>query len=369
MTASTEPRHAFLIGGSATRHCPGGGEVQLEATAEALRRRGITAHTELPPGDRFGPGAVLHLFGSHREFVSLAEEARRQGVPVVLSPIAWFDPAARWREPGPWARRAGGAAALWLRQRGIRWPHWRSRLYRLADRLLPNSQAEAEQLIHLFGVPAEKIAVVPNGCWPRFAHAAWLARRSTHPVLAQWQGYVLCPGRIEPRKNQLELIRALAASGRKLVLLGRVVPGHEDYLAQCRREAGPQVRFVPPVPHASADQMAAYARCGCLVLPSWFETPGLVALEAGASGTPLVLPRRGAAPEYFGPLARYVDPRDRPGMAQAVAEACRQGRNPRLAQLVLDHFTWHHAAAVTAEVYRQVLGARCSSARKREVPQ
>ncbi len=358
MTPWQEALEVFLIGGSATGRCPGGGEVQLQATAQALRGRGLVVHEELLRGECFPPGAVLHLFGSHREFLPLVEKARRQGVPVVLSPIAWFDAAARWAEPGPWLHRFRGAAAVWLRARGVRWPQWRSRLYAQVDHLLPNSQAEAGQLGRLFDVPAEKITVVPNGCWPRFAHAPWLARRSTHPVLARRRGYVLCPGRIEPRKNQLGLIRALRNPPRELVLLGDVVPGCEDYLHQCRREAGPQVRFVPAVRHGSADQMAAYAHCSCVVLASWFETPGLVALEAGASGVPLVLPRAGAAPEYFGPLARYVDPGDPAALARAVSDACHQGRNPRLARLVQDHFTWQHAAAVTLEVYRRVLGAK-----------
>ena len=55
-------------------------------------------------------------------------------------------------------------------------------------------------------------------------------------------------------------------------------------------------------------QRSAYAAAEALVLPSFLETPGLVALEAAAAGIPrLVITNAGCTKEYFGNLA-YPNP-------------------------------------------------------------
>ena len=89
------------------------------------------------------------------------------------------------------------------------------------------------------------------------------------------------PTRIPPRH---------AGSDAPIVILGDVVPGHERYLAECRRAAGDGVMFIDRLEHGDPLLSGAYAACGCLALASWYETPGLVALEAGMSGTPLCCP-------------------------------------------------------------------------------
>jgi glycosyltransferase involved in cell wall biosynthesis len=96
---------------------------------------------------------------------------------------------------------------------------------------------------------------------------------------------------------------------------------------------------------------SAYAGCGCLVLASWYETPGLAALEAGMSGAALVLPKRGSAQEYFGQYAQYVLPNDQRGIKHAVMNAIADGRCPRLAQHVRENFSWEATARVTLEGY------------------
>src|SRR5262249_18494063 len=159
-------------------------------------------------------------------------------------------------------------------------------LYRDVDLLLPNSQAEAEQLLRYFDVRPEQVHVVPNGADERFVSAA----PQRFASLVGVRNFVLYAGRIEPRKNQLGFLSAMHGTDVPIVTLGDVVPGHEAYLARCRRMAGDNVKFIDRIGHDDPLLPSAYAACGCLALASWFETPGLVALEAGMSGVPLVLP-------------------------------------------------------------------------------
>ncbi len=333
---------------------PGGGEIQMLATARALAARGINAGPWRPWEERLAEADCLHLFGTLREHLPLVEAARRQGIPVVLSTIAWYDRAAIWAEPRPWWRRAAGCGVLATRRVCPRLPSWRRQLYHGVDLLMPNSKAEAAQLTGLFGVPAERIHVVPNG-----AHASF-ARASPEPFasLVGCDQFILYAGRIEPRKNQLGFLRAMRGSSLPIVVLGVEVPGHEHYAAECRRNAGEHVRFVGRLEHDDPLLASAYAACGCLVMASWYETPGLAALEAAMTGTPLVLPWRGCAGEYFGPYARYVDPGRPASIRSAVSSALAAGRDPALADLVRRNYSWDAAARATAEGYHRVVKPR-----------
>jgi len=328
---------------------PGGGEVQLLKTAEALRGCGVDVRLLDAWRDRLERFHWLHLFGMCRETLAMAMAARSRGVRVALSPICWYEPAACWHLEPTVALRAKALLA-WSARRLIRSvPSWRLQLLQAADLLLPNSTAEARQLAALFDVAPSKLRVVPNGVDERFMHA------DPRPFARQFEldRYVLAPGRIEPRKNQLALIRALWGSGLTLVLLGDPHPAHASYYEQCRREAGAGVRFVGRLEHDSELLAAAYAGADAVVLPGWYETPGLAALEAALAGTPVVVTARGSAREYFGPLARYVQPDDLGSIRRQVRAAVAAGRSSQLQEHVRRNFLWRHVAQRTLAAYRE----------------
>jgi glycosyltransferase involved in cell wall biosynthesis len=325
----------------------GGGEIQKTATEEALCDLGVDARPWRPWTERLTPGDVLHLFGSRPEFVPLVDAAKQQGARIAVSTIAWFDWRNIWREPHSLAAKSINTIRYAARAACPALPSWRRRLYHAADILLPNSQAEAEQLVRLFRVPRSRIRVVPNGIDPR--------RTSVTRELFQKrfgaEDFVLCCGRIEPRKNQRALIQAVRGTGLDLVFIGNVVQGHEDYLRECRAEADDRVHFLGHLDHDDPLLASAYEAAACFALASWYETPGLAALEAAAAGTPLVVPSGGAAREYFGPWAEYVSPDDVPALRTAVLAAAGRGRNPNLAEFVRRNFTWRRAAETTLEAY------------------
>lgn len=330
----------------------GGGEVQLHAMARELPQVGVDARLWRPWEQDLSGFDCIHLFGSEPEHLSVLQVARQRKISVVLSPIAWFDLASCWREPWSLHRRGLAAAKFVARAALPKLPSWRRRLYHAADMLLPNSQAEAEQLIRYFHISPERIRIVPNGAERRFASP------DPEPFIERvgCRDFILYAGRIEPRKNQLAFLRAMQGVVVPIVVLGNVVPGHEAYFDECRRAAGTNVRFLAGINHDDPLLASAYASCGCLVLTSWYETPGLVALEAAMSGTPLVLPRGGCTREYFGELARYVSPDDLHGIRRAVLDALSAGRSTQLASLVREHFTWRTAAWVTRDAYEKVGG-------------
>ncbi len=345
-----------VVAPDSTRHARGGGEIQQQKLVASLQALGVSARIGWSSTVALDKTDLLHLVGSSPEHEPLVGEAHRRGIPVVISPIAWFDWSSRYHASSTWSEALRGLAGLAARRLASSraWREatdWRWRLYHSVDCLLPNSHAEARQLQQMFRVAPSKIRVVPNGADTRFASADATIFHQRYGM----RGFVLFAGRIEPRKNQHRFLRALRNCGRKIVVLGDAAAGHERYAQQCRRIADTNTHFIGHVEHDDRLLASAYAACGCLALTSWFETPGLVALEAGMLGTPLVLTNRGATQEYFGHLARYASPNDEAAIRRQCLIAANAPRSRSLAQLVQHSYTWRRAAEETLLAYERVV--------------
>ncbi len=318
-----------------------GADIQALSTADALRTLGYQVHLgSTLPKEGYD---LVHAFGTLAEYLPLLQEAKRQGARIALSPIFFKDISA------PLKRLGVATAPFW----GMFARRYRTqrRLLLLADRLLPNSQAERDQVRHYFRVPTKTFVVVPNGVDPRFAEGDSRAFRETFGIKGD---FVLTVGRIERRKNQLRLIQALKGTGIPLVVIGRSIA--QAYLERCKAIGGEQVLFLPPLAHDDPLLASAYACCRVFALPSLLETPGLSALEAGVAGARIVITPYGGAREYFGDYALYPNPRSVHSIRTAILEAWetpvdREAQRHHL----LSQFSWQKVAEQTAAVYQQLL--------------
>jgi glycosyltransferase involved in cell wall biosynthesis len=111
---------------------------------------------------------------------------------------------------------------------------------------------------------------------------------------------------------------------------------------------------------SDADLAALYRRAGALVYPSRYEGFGLPILEAMACGTPVIAARTGSIPAVAGTAAILLDPDDVEGFGDAIEQVLlSSGTAARLSADGRERaarFTWHRAAALTLEAYREVLG-------------
>ncbi len=227
---------------------------------------------------------------------------------------------------------------------------WRNELIRACDLLLPNSEAEAEQLVRLFRAHRKAIHVVPNGVDPRFEDADPALFRSIHGA----GDFVLYAGRIEPRKNVLGLVHAAKRAGFPVVVIGDAPPGCEAYLAACRDAGRDMTTWYKGVAHDDPRLASAFAAARVFALPSWFETPGLAALEAALAGAAVVVTPLGCTREYFGDSVEYAPP-DRPhAIAAALDRAWSRGPREDLRRRIRDRYLWPHVARRTAEAYDTV---------------
>ena len=206
------------------------------------------------------------------------------------------------------------------------------RAVRKADHVLAVSERTKRDLIALYGVSPAKVTVTPHGVDPAFA-----------PGDGSHDSYLLFVGAVQARKDPLAALAAAEAVGLPLVVVG---PEKEPELARELRARGADVRG-----WVEKDELAGlYRRAAALVLPSRFEGFGVPALEAMASGTPVVLSDDPALREVAGDAGVYGEPTD--AVRHAIADRERYAR-AGLERAAL--FTWEQTARLTVDVYRRVL--------------
>lgn len=350
---------------------PGGDTIQVLKTAEALRTLGCEVRVSTDIGPNADGFDLVHIFNLTRpqETYFQALAARKYGVPVVLSPIyvdfSEYDRQARTGMQGRILKRLspslaqtvkiagrlalkGECARGSLRLIATGYSRAQERLLSMAAVLLPNSHSEMQRIERDFpGAKDKDHIVVPNAIDPH------LFSTGDIEPLEEYRDSVLCVGRIEGLKCQLELVRALNGTGLKLVLIGKPAPNQTAYFHQIQREMGPNVILLGEVLHDKLPRY--YASCKVHALVSWMETTGLSSLEAGGMGADLVITEKGDTREYFGDFAHYCSPDSIDSIRDAVLSAFHAPRSGGLRKRILENYTWSRAAEATLAGYEKAL--------------
>ncbi|MBD8868362.1 D-inositol-3-phosphate glycosyltransferase [Nocardioides donggukensis] len=243
-----------------------------------------------------------------------------------------------------------------------------------ADMLIANTDIEARQLIDLYDAEPARVEVVHPGVDLdvfRPADQREARRRLGLPPDAH---VLMFAGRLQPLKAPDVLLRAVAEllaadpslRGRLVVPVVGGPSGsgleHPEALADLAASLGLDdvVRFVPPV---TQDVLARWCAAATLVaVPSYNESFGLVAVEAQATGTPVVAAAVGGLPTVVrdGHSGLLVDSHDPADWARALRRVLADDDlRARLSAGALEQarqFSWERTADRTLEVYRQAVG-------------
>jgi D-inositol-3-phosphate glycosyltransferase len=202
-----------------------------------------------------------------------------------------------------------------------------------ANQLIVSTPAERKQLARLYNADPSKVVIVPPGVDTQHFRPTDKAAARAKLGLAQERELLLFVGRIEPLKAVDSIIDALRCIQQRqperlqnvelLVVGGDPTDIFDADMRQLRRMTKKlglceTVRFLGAKPnHALRDY---YAAADLLIVPSDYESFGMVALESMATGTPVVATRVGGLQylvqhEQTGLL---IPPRDVSQLANAI---------------------------------------------------
>jgi len=238
-----------------------------------------------------------------------------------------------------------------------------------ASHILADSESTRQDLVRLWGVPAERITVLYSGVEPRFHPVEDLeqqARVRARYGLGPWP-FILTVGTVQPRKNYPRLIEAFATLVREgifpeghLVIVGEKGWKAEGTFEAIRRSGlAERIHWLGFV--ADEDLPVLYSAATAFAMVSRYEGFGLPALEAMACGTPVVVSRTSSLPEVVGEAGVQVDPESVEDIVRGlriVLENPEQRAALRAAGLErARQFTWEVAARRWHEVAEQLLMA------------
>lgn len=243
----------------------------------------------------------------------------------------------------------------WLVTRTSRTVHARElRAIAQASRVIVCSEYMKHELVDSLGSDYRKISVVPNGVDSSESGSFRLPRQSHDPFTI---GFL---GRVEWEKGAHHVIDALALLNNsrfrvRIVGIGSQLPNLISKVA--RLGLTDQVDLFGYV--SSERKRELLSECNVLVVPSSYEPFGIVALEAGLAGVPLVVSRAGGLRDVI-PNQEFGYPLEvvtGETIAQCVKEIDinPQESNMRAQKFfnrVVNVYNWASIANLTTDVYR-----------------
>ena len=241
---------------------------------------------------------------------------------------------------------------------------------RAADRVIAVGEPIAEQAVHL-GVAAERVTVIRSGVdVERFRPRDRQDARRRLGIPAETP-VVLFVGNLEPRKQVDVLLQATQCVRERLPALLVFIVGsgqsagaqdQSERLIGLRRDLNLDlsVRFVGQVDDQQL--LDYYAAANAFALPSSSEAQGIVALEAMASGLPVVATAVGGlrGTIHDGHTGFLVASGELAPLAERLTELLRDAHRAETMgaaarQSVERYFSWRRAVDATIQVYRELL--------------
>jgi len=229
--------------------------------------------------------------------------------------------------------------------------HMNQKVLEWSDYVLVQTKLEAYDLKETYGVDF-KWEVIPNGVSDLYTQK----NKLVNPF--GFEDYIVCVGRIEPRKNNLNIIAAVKELRKetnkdiKVVFVGKKSTKHKEYTSLFDLEVAKNdwIVFKDYVSYSSMPSIYKFAKV--CVSASWFETTGLTLLEALFMGTNAVStsPR---AKEILGDLCSYCVPEKVESIASALKTEYFRDR-PKLNSKFKEEYTWRNTAVRTSEIYRKI---------------
>ena len=226
-----------------------------------------------------------------------------------------------------------------------------------AKHIICISHNTKNDLIHLFGIPDQKITVIHLGF-----NKEIFSKKETSLKKRFDRPFLLFVGPRSGYKNFKGLLKAVTSS--KILKSdfdiiafggGRFSKPEIDLIRSLDYQDG-QVRHI-----SGGDDLLSlhYQSAAALIYPSFYEGFGIPPLEAMASQCPVIVSDRSAIPEVVGPAAEYFNPEKIDNIRNAIETVVYS--NDRIKELIslgeqrLVNFSWEKCAEETLKVYKSIV--------------
>jgi glycosyltransferase involved in cell wall biosynthesis len=259
----------------------GGFEIQMLSTLNAVVKVGVDA-SKLDVWSRENNFDILHLWGVGPPNYQVIDWAKKSGKSIIATVLLPYHDTLR--------SKLGYIHRFFRIKELIKY-------YNKIDKIVVLNQTQSKILTRYYKIHPSRIEIIPNVVEDKYFKISGFNFSEKYGI----ENYVLCTGNISSRKNQYNLAVACTRLNLNLVLIGKVLDGEEAYGKELEVYVSKHknILWIPELPNASEELVAAYYNCLLYALPSKNETQPISALEAVAMKKPLILMDRMYAHQNF----------------------------------------------------------------------
>lgn len=321
----------------------GGFQIQIEQTKKALEGFGVEVEW-LRWWDATQRGDIIHYFG--RPSGSYIDFAHQKGIKVVMSELL----TGLGSRSAAQRRLQKGLTTLSQKLLPSSFTAklaWKA--YRMADAIVALTPWEKQLMVEMFDASPDEVHVIPNG-----VEEVFFQRTPNKEIRTPRSDYLVCTATITERKKVVELAEAAILAKTPIWIIGTPYSEQDPYylrFLEIVKESEGTVRYEGGI--SDRQRMAEiYRSARGFVLLSTMESLSLSALEAAASGCPLLLSDLPWARSAFADHARYCADSSLPGMTRALRAFYDLPHHP----VSLTPARWKDVATSLRDLYQEILG-------------
>lgn len=282
---------------------------------------------------------IIHEFKATMEPYALLSFAKEEGLKIVLSSVIAQEKELRIKIALGLNKVIPFNNSYSLLQRNLN----------LADAVIAQTQKEALFIHRYYHIPMQKLHVIPNG-----VNEAILA--SYTPEVEK--DIVLCVGRFDHNKNQLNLIHAAKDTGYEVHFIGGKALDDPQYYNTCVNAAKGQTNIIFHgwLDNTSEEFLSLYKRARVVALVSHHEIFGNSLIEGAACGANLLATDVLPTHEWgFNEHCVKVRVSDIDSLRQGLIKAFTIPLDSSLHDIVESRFSWQTIARQHISIYQNLL--------------
>ncbi|MBC7220192.1 glycosyltransferase family 4 protein [Candidatus Bipolaricaulota bacterium] len=226
---------------------------------------------------------------------------------------------------------------------------------RRATHIITVSEAVKREVIRFYGIPPQRVTVVPNAVPEHVYNIGYAKRPEDPPRLV----YV---GRLHPSKGIAEVTAAFARAPELEVEFLIIGDGPERKFLHSLAGRDPRIRLLGTLPHEEV--LRWLDRTNIFIFPSHYEGSSLALLEAMATGHACIVRKIPVMEEVLGQEVGILC-NDVEAMVEAVADLVSDSEKrfemQRQAKIRAREFSWQKSAHILMDVYNKVAEGACGS--------